>query len=501
MIKSNKATPNPLKKQKLRSQNDVNWIHEGVKDSRILQAFLWEVSQALKAYYVDDNYHKKQKYVFARDYSAYFPISVLSSEAKKLFSSPFERERSIVRQACRIVHSKIGVHLKRILMYFQESWRHHFFPTGKDALKSEKISVGVLFKTKKGLEMSIPKWDVGRAGRGEWEFLSFDSQKGNGFNLLDRIMQLEAQISKEEVCQVLSLPSPVNPQLEHSLLLLVKVKCNGKTETIGTLLVPSNASLIQFHDWIQTWCWNDVSMQTEYDDICNGWSYLNIKDTYLQVKMICEKDQAFERKRRYEKLLGELAEIDSQKKYGISKLVSETNEEFSARMTLREKIAIEESFCILHGFVTVSFAISGIQILKDEQQRPRSWSFEDNENQSPPTTCNKFSTPVVGSFAGLLKTMKPDLENPTGFETVRYVQDCAIADAIPSLEETFYKPAKNVQGDYEQFHGQGERYQAELVWSKSAVSLLISAIGRSSRLPDTCYPVISKTGSSLPHFW
>jgi hypothetical protein len=120
--------------------------------------------------------------------------------------------------------------------------------------------------------------------------------------------------------------------------------------------------------------------------------------------------------------------------------------------------------------------------------------------------------PIVGSHSDLIKVLKPDTEeyypsiergpersdNKTFF-MMRYVENVAICDALPTLEETFYISGANILEKNDKLYQ--ERYTSELNWSKSSIRFELTVVGRKERIADEKYPELHLDSKNYQVYW
>jgi hypothetical protein len=120
--------------------------------------------------------------------------------------------------------------------------------------------------------------------------------------------------------------------------------------------------------------------------------------------------------------------------------------------------------------------------------------------------------PIVGSHSELLKTLTPDTEDcyyyleremersyNKKYFMMRYIQNVAICDALPTLEETFYISGQKILERNDR--NCQERYTNVLKWSKSHISFELTVIGRKERIADERYPELHLDSKNYQVYW
>jgi hypothetical protein len=120
--------------------------------------------------------------------------------------------------------------------------------------------------------------------------------------------------------------------------------------------------------------------------------------------------------------------------------------------------------------------------------------------------------PIVGSHSELIKVLKPDTEeyypsiergpersDDKTFFMMRYVENVAICDALPTLEETFYISGANILEKNDKLYQ--ERYTSELNWSKSYIRFELTVVGRKERTVDEKYPELRLDSKNYQVYW
>jgi hypothetical protein len=82
---------------------------------------------------------------------------------------------------------------------------------------------------------------------------------------------------------------------------------------------------------------------------------------------------------------------------------------------------------------------------------------------------------------------------------MRYMQNVAICDALPTLEETFYISGQKILERNDMNYQ--ERYISILNWSKSHKIFELTVVGRKERIADEKYPELHLDSKNYQVYW
>jgi hypothetical protein len=155
--------------------------------------------------------------------------------------------------------------------------------------------------------------------------------------------------------------------------------------------------------------------------------------------------------------------------------------------------ATTELYSIFNGFARASFPLGLIS---------RNVGFNSSDKVHP----------IVGSHSELIKVLKPETEEYDPYIVggeqrsdykhvfmMRYVENVAICDALPTLEEAFYVSDQKIQERNDRLYQ--ERFTSELNWSKSHIRFKVTVVGRKERIADEKYPELHLDSKNYQVYW
>ena len=511
----------PKKKQaKRRKKSIVSVCRPGhnITSMDLLTCFLFECSQALKAFYLDSAYSHAQRkcYTFVRDYSAFFPLAFLSRYAMSRFALPVHQSLQAISElaaplpprAQKLVLAYLGCCLAPEVVYegtLRDWMLSHpsVWDRGENILgsldlmawtQSTPTAMGHLLKHKNGdLQLRLPSkqyfYDFGR------------------LKLLNVIASVEGCIAKRQVCWILDLQSKyIDPSSPHSLILSVKV--DGSS---GLLLVPHDAGFSELDDYL-----SDALPGLEAR---RGYAYLHMNKSgpsfdwrggeaaalargasHFRSHLITllEKNEG-----KAPKSLYAPAEERGRQDYAINCVPPDCHSEKNNSDILK---AMYESSC---GFTSLTFRVSGAY-MRSLDKRYGGYG-EHGYSKDSYSEDGYMKMKVLGSQRELLCSTMMELDDSweESFERANfeYLEDCAIADAFPTLEESYFMPASDL---LKAFPDKAPEYgnmwtpflfdKIELNWTKSDSIAQLAVVGRAPRLPKEDYPVFKKSSNPF-RYW
>lgn len=364
-------------------------------------------------------------------------------------------------------------------------------------IQSYPEAIGHLLKHKKGdLQLRLPS---------KYFFYIVGERE-----LLTIIAAVEGSITKKQVCWILDRQSKyIDPAEDHTLILSVRVK-ESESDSLfpplrrrpleGILLVPHNAGFSHLEDFVA----GCEGLGGEVD--ASGYAYLEMKGKRGKQKSgLLDSESPF---RAHLKTLLEKNKgyeyVDDEKR-GLT-IAYKRRLPPDHHSEIKNSDILKDMYESSNGFTSLSFRVSGANMRALEDR----YSSYDVKPIS-------YNMKVFGSQRALLCSTMMELDDTSCSKFQRahfsYLKDCAIADAFPTLEESYFMPASELLEDFpevvkpeeygweEEPPRQPRRFdKIEMNWSSSDTIVELAVVGRAPRLPNDEYPVFKKA-SAPSRYW